>query len=677
MTDTPASSSAETSAAPRPSLGKRLELTLRALVLGCVLATLFTAANTYLGLLVGLTFASAIPAAVISMAALRIFRTSTIWENMTVQTVASVGGSMSAIIFVLPALVMVGWWTSFPFWQSVAICILGGVLGVTFSIPLRRSLVVKAGLPYPEGVAAASVLKVGSRGAAQTESAVRENKKGLGLVVVGALVSAGFALAAGARVVAAEAATFFRLPAALGGGATGMGFSLQFALLGAGHLIGLAVGLSQLVGLIIAWGLAVPIMTAMQATPGAAEEAAVGVWGSQVRLIGAGVIGVAAIWTLLRMAGPLIGGLTSALAANAKRASGEVLDRTEQDIPINIVAIISLACLVGIGVLLATFAQGTVLAGSTALLVVGGLIYVAVIGFMVAAICGYMAGLLGSSNSPVSGVGILAIIAASLLMLGAMAIAGVPADPSIIAYALMVTAVVFAVAIIANDNLQDLKTGQLVEATPWRQQTALIVGVVAGAIVIPLILDLLNQAYGFVGGPAPTVTGTNPLPAPQATLIAALARGVIGGDLRWDLIGIGALIGVAIIVADLALRAATKGRLKVHPLAVGIGVYLPAAVTSMLVIGAVAGWAYERWVSKTSFAEVGKRMGVLLASGLIVGESLFGVFTAAVVVGTENGSPFALIPEGAVWPAMLVGIVAFVGLTWALYAFTRKRSSEV
>ncbi|WP_374275122.1 OPT family oligopeptide transporter [Brevundimonas sp.] len=677
MTDTPAATPTPASPAATPSLGRRLELTLRALVLGCLLAVVFTAANTYLGLLVGLTFASAIPAAVISMAALRLFRTSTIWENMTVQTVASVGGSMSAIIFVLPALVMVGWWTSFPFWQSVAICILGGVLGVTFSIPLRRSLVVKAGLPYPEGVAAAAVLKVGSRGAAQTESAVRENKKGLGIVVIGAVVSAAYALGAGARVFAGEAATFFRLPAALGGGATGLGFGMQFALLGAGHLIGLAVGLSQLVGLIIAWGLAVPIMTAIQATPGAAEEAALGVWAEQVRFMGAGVIGVAAIWTLLKMAGPLIGGLTSALAANARRASGEVLDRTEQDIPINIVAMISLACLVGIAVLLAVFAQGTVLAGSTALLVVGGLIYVAVIGFMVAAICGYMAGLLGSSNSPVSGVGILAIIVASLLMLGVMSIAGVPADPSIIAYALMVTAVVFAVAIIANDNLQDLKTGQLVEATPWRQQTALIVGVVAGAIVIPLILDLLNQAYGFVGGPAPTVEGTDPLPAPQATLIAALARGVIGGDLRWDLIGIGALIGGAVIVADIALRGATKDRIKLHALAVGIGVYLPAAVTTMLVIGAVAGWAYERWVSKTAFADVGKRMGVLLASGLIVGESLFGVFTAAVVVGTENGSPFALIPEGTGWPAMIVGVIAFAALAFALYAFTRKRASEV
>ncbi|MBA4808436.1 oligopeptide transporter, OPT family [Brevundimonas sp.] len=673
----------------------RLELTLRALVLGCLLAVIFTAANTYLGLLVGLTFASAIPAAVISMAVLRAFRTSTIWENMTVQTVASVGGAMSSIIFVLPGLVMIGWWLEFPFWQSVAICILGGVLGVTFSIPLRRALVTNGGLPYPEGVAAAEVLKVGSRGAEQTESAVRENKSGLWVVVAGAVVSAGYALLVAGRVFAGEAAKFFKLPAALGGGATGMGFGLQFALLGAGHLIGLTVGLAQLFGLILAWAIAVPILTspdtvawltahgipsiASTLPAGApAEELAMTVWSREVRFMGAGVIGVAAIWTLIKLAGPLIGGLTSALSANARRSQGEVLERTEQDMPIKLVGAISVVCLVGIAGLLAWFAQSApALAGSTALLVIGGLVYVVLIGFAVAAICGYMAGLIGSSNSPVSGVGILAIVIASLLMLGVMAIAGVPADPSIIAFALIVTAVVFAVAVIANDNLQDLKTGQLVEATPWRQQTALIVGVGAGAIVIPLILNLLNQAFGFEGGPPAIVEGAKTLAAPQATLISALARGVIGGDLRWDLIGLGAAIGVVIIVLDAVVSKATNGKVKLPPLAVGIGFYLPAAVTTMLVIGAVCGWIYDKAVSSTRYADVARRMGVLLASGLIVGESLFGVFTAGVIVATRDDAPFAMLPDGSSWPAMLAGILGFAVAVFGLYAWTRSRAKAV
>ena len=626
------------------------------------------------------------------MAILRAFRTSTIWENMTVQTVASVGGAMSSIIFVLPGLVMVGWWTGFPFWESVLICVFGGVLGVTFSIPLRRALVVEAGLPYPEGVAAAEVLTVGSRGAEQTESAVRENKAGLAVVVVGAIVSTVYAWLVSARVFAGEAARFVKLPASLGGGATGMGFGMQFALLGAGHLIGLTVGLAQLFGLVVAWFVFVPLMTspdvvawlaahgidsiASTVANASPEELATTVWRKEVRFMGAGVIGVAALWTLIKLAGPLVGGLTSALAANARRKSGEVLDRSEQDIPINLVGLISVSCLVGIAGILAVFAQSNpTLAGSTALLVGGGLVYVVVIGFAVAAICGYMAGLIGSSNSPVSGVGILAIVIASVLMLGVMALSGLPADPSVVAFALIVTAVVFAVAVIANDNLQDLKTGQLVGATPWRQQTALIIGVGAGAIVIPLILNLLNQAFGFEGGPAGIAD--EPLAAPQATLISALAKGVIDGGLRWDLIGIGAVIGVIIIVLDALLNATTRGKVKLPPLAVGIGFYLPAAVTTMLVIGAVAGWVYDRAIKTTRFADVGRRMGVLLASGLIVGESLFLVMTAGVIVASKNDSPFALIAEGSTWPAMVAGIAAFAVLTVALYAWVRSRSARV
>ncbi|MBI2261395.1 MAG: oligopeptide transporter, OPT family [Caulobacterales bacterium] len=685
MTDTPAS-------API-SGGKRIELTLRALFLGCILAVIFTAANTYLGLKVGLTFASAIPAAVISMAILRMFKDSTIWENMTVQTVASVGGAMSSIIFVLPGLVMVGWWLEFPFWESVLICVFGGVLGVTFSIPLRRALVVDAGLPYPEGVAAAEVLTVGSRGAEQTESAVRENAAGLWVVITGAIVSAGYALLVAGRVFAGEAARFLKLPAALGGGATGIGFGMQFALLGAGHLIGLSVGLAQLFGLILAWCIAVPVLTSPETIAWltangipsiattlpagvGAEELAGTVWSREVRFMGAGVIGVAAIWTLVKLSGPLIGGLTSALAAQNRRSKGEVLDRTEQDIPIGLVGLISVGCLVGIAGILAWFAQGNpTLAGSTALLVGGGLIYVVVIGFAVAAVCGYMAGLIGSSNSPVSGVGILAIVIASVLMLGVLALAGLPADPSVVAFALIVTAIVFAVAVIANDNLQDLKTAQLVEATPWRQQAALIVGVGAGAVVIPLILNLLNKAFGFEGGPVGIAD--EPLAAPQATLISALARGVIGGDLRWDLIGLGAVIGVVIIVLDSVLARATRGKMKLPPLAVGIGFYLPAAVTTMLVIGAICGWIYDKAIKTTRFADVGRRMGVLLASGLIVGESLFLVMTAGVIVSTGDDAPFAMLPEGSTWPAMLAGVAAFVVLTFGLYTWVRSRSAKV
>ena len=656
---------------------KRIEFTVRALILGSILGVIFTAANVYLGLKVGLTFASAIPAAVISMALLRAFRTSTIWENMTVQTVASVGGAMSSIIFVLPALVMVGWWQEFPFWQSFLICTFGGILGVTFSIPLRRALVINTDLPYPEGVAAAEVLKVGSRGEDMSESAVRENKAGLLTVIVGSIASAFFAFLVSARAFAGEAAAFFRI----GPAATGIGGGMQLALLGAGHLVGLAVGLAMFTGLLIAWAVFVPIMTAMQGAEGAAEEAAGAVWAGQVRRIGAGAIGVAAIWTLLKLIGPLVGGIASAMASQRKRAANETLDITEQDIPVGLVGIISAVTLVAIGVLLWTFTQGTPLEASAPAIVAGGVLYVVIIGLVVASVCGYMAGLIGSSNSPVSGVGILAILTASVLMLGAMQLFSIPADPSIVAFALLITGIVFAVAVISNDNLQDLKTGQLVGATPWRQQTALIVGVVAGSLVIPFLLNMLNSAFGFAGGPPATVSGTEPLPAPQATLISSLAAGVIGGDPRWDLLGVGAILGVGIILVDEILSRATKKKLKLPPLAVGIGIYLPMAVTTTVTVGAIIGTIYDRWVAKKSKnPEPARRLGILMASGLIVGESLFNVILAGVIVGTDNGSPFALIPADSSWAGlypMIAGIIGFFGLAWGLYAWTKSKADTI
>jgi putative OPT family oligopeptide transporter len=665
-----------TAATPSPG-ARRIELTIRGLVLGAIITLFFTAANVYLGLRVGLTFASSIPAAVISMAVLRIFKDSTIWENNIVQTVASSAGTLSSIIFVLPGLIMIGWWTGFPFWTSFLICALGGILGVTFSVPLRRALVTNSSLPYPEGVAAAEVLKVGSGSRADTAEAAAEGKAGLITVVVGSLTSLLFAIGAAMRLFAAEAATYFRVAT---GGATGAATGLSFALMGAGHLVGLSVGLAMLFGLVLAWGGAVPYLTMIQHTVGTPEEAATGVWAQQVRLMGAGTIGVAALWTLGKLVGPIMGGLRSALAAQSKRSAGEgaSLPITERDIPISLVALISIACLVPIAWLFWSFTtqEAPVLSSFAPLLVASGLAYVVVVGFLVAAVVGYMAGLIGSSNSPLSGVGILAVIGASLLLLGAMTLFGLPADPSVVAFALLVTAVVFTIATISNDNLQDLKTGQLVEATPWRQQVALMVGVLAGAAVIPPILDLLNAAYGFTGGPVSQVAGAQPLPAPQATLISTLAKGVLTGDLRWDLIGYGAGAGLVVIAIDEIL-----GRMKairLPPLAVGIGIYLPMGTTAAVVVGAVIGWLYDKWANRFKDAEARKRLGVLLASGLIVGESLFGVILAGLIVGTNNATPLSgPWADGIAANNVVIGAVAFAIVAVIIYAWTMAKAGKL
>jgi putative OPT family oligopeptide transporter len=633
----------------------------------------FTAANVYLGLKVGLTFASSIPAAVISMAILRGVRTATIQENNIVQTVASAAGTLSSIIFVLPGLVMVGWWSGFPFWESFSLCVVGGTLGVMYTIPLRRALVTESTLPYPEGVAGAEVLKVGTHARGGSEANIEGGRSGLFAVVGGSIASAGFAIITATRLFASEITAFWRI----GPAATGFGSSLSLALLGAGHLVGLSVGIAMLIGLVIAWGFATPILSVLHPMAGPAADVATAIWGKQVRFIGAGAIGIAAIWTLGKLAMPVWSGLQSAIKASRLGTSEKaVLPRTEQDMPIGWVALISALSLVPIAFLVTMFLRGTTLQTLTIPLTVTGVAYIVVAGFLVAAICGYMAGLIGSSNSPLSGVGILTVIGASLV-LATVAGKNLGADGSraLVALALFVTSIVFAVATIANDNLQDLKTGQLVDATPWKQQVALIFGVFAGALVIPPVLDLLNHAYGFAGAPNHGgISGSQPLPAPQATLISALAKGVLEGKLDWNLIAIGALIGAALIVCDEGLRM--TGKVRVPPLAVGMGIYLPITTTFPIVIGALVGSVYDRSTKYQRDPAAARQLGVLLASGLIVGESLFGVFLAGLIVATGKSTPMALVGDGFQPFDAFFGLIAFAGVTTALYRWIGRLSRK-
>ena len=643
------------------------ELTIRGLILGAVITTGFTAANIYLGLKVGLTFASSIPAAVISMAVLSAFRDSTILENNIVQTVASAAGTLSAIIFVLPGLVIVGWWTGFPFWQSFLICVSGGVLGVLFTIPLRRALVTTSDLPYPEGVAAAEVLKVGSGTRGEVKDDSGEAREGLIAVVFGSVASAGLAIIAATRIAAGEVTRYF----ALGGGAsTGYDMAWSLALLGAGQLVGLSVGVAMLVGQIISWVIAVPILTAAHPAAAGVTLAAhtATVWSHQVRFLGAGAIAVAAIYTLATLAKPVIGGLVSTLIASRQVVAGDDRDR---DISPPWIIVLAIGCLAIAGVLAFTFARSTPLAASAVRLTLVAVPFVLLVGFLIAGICGYMAGLIGASNSPVSGVGILSIVICASLLIVAVP----PTDasrPALVAFALFITAIVFACATISNDNLQDLKTGQLVGASPMRQQIALIVGVGAGAAVIPSVLNLLAKAYGFAGAANVGVVAPNPLPAPQATLISALAQGVIGGNLDWTMIGIGALVGVGLILLDSLLGAMKK--LRIPPLAVGIGIYLPMSATSAVIVGALISHWFARRARQTPNPARTERLATLVASGLIVGESLWGVINAGLIVATNKDAPIGLVPESFA-PAPWIGALGFVGLVVWLYRWMLRRGA--
>jgi putative OPT family oligopeptide transporter len=637
------------------------ELTIRSVILGGIITLLFTAANVYLGLKVGLTFATSIPAAVISMAVMRMVGNSNILENNIVQTIASAAGTLAAIIFVLPGLIMVGWWQGFPYWITVAVCAIGGILGVMFSVPLRRALVTGSDLPYPEGVAAAEVLKVGFGSAAGKE----ENAKGLRMIVVGSLVSAGYALLGAMRLVASEIAVTFRV----GAGASGASTSLSMALIGVGHLVGLSVGVAMLVGMLIAWAGLVPILTALHGVAGNVDQAVNTVFRSEVRFIGAGTIGVAALWSLFRIIGPIVTGIRAALAASRARQAGTELALTERDLPIGIVGGTILGMLVPIAGLLWVFCSGTAIAAGIGPVILGTLVFVVVIGAIIASVCGYMAGLIGASNSPVSGVGILAVLGASLLLVMIYGHGGDPAQTrALVAYALFTTGIVFSIATIANDNLQDLKTGQLVGATPWRQQLALIYGVIFGSLVIPPILDLLNKAFGFAGAPG---AGEHALAAPQAALISALAKGVLGGDISWNLIGWGALLGVGTIILDEVLRK--TGKMRLPPLCVGMGIYLPMALTVLIPVGAVISHYYERWSDRQQSPDFAKRMGVLVATGLIVGESLFGVAFAGVVAGAGTETPLAVVGDSFEKPGIVLGLLLFAGAIAALYRYSCQK----
>jgi putative OPT family oligopeptide transporter len=608
------------------------------------------------------------------MAVLSAVKDSSILENNIVQTVASAAGTLSAIIFVLPGLVIVGWWTGFPFWTSALICVAGGILGVLFTIPLRRALVTHSDLPYPEGVAAAEVLKVGAETRGDVKADAGEAREGLLAVIFGSVASAGLAIVTATRVAAGEVTGYFSLG---GGAASGYNVAWSLALFGAGHLVGLSVGMAMMTGFLIAWVVAVPVLTSMQPAAAGVTLAAHAsdIWRHQVRFIGAGAIAIAAIWTLMKLAKPVIGGLVSTIASSRARAAGSTGDERDRDMGGTSIIVLTVLCLVLSGWLAVQFTAGTPLAGDTATLVTIALPFVLVGGFIIAAICGFMAGLIGASNSPVSGVGILSIVASA----SALIIAVHPTDANrqaLIAFALFVTAIVFACATISNDNLQDLKTGQLVGASPRRQQIALIVGVIAGAIVIPPVLNLLAHAYGFAGAANVNVVAKNPLPAPQATLISALAQGVIGGNLDWKMLGIGAIVGAVLVAIDETLGILK--RLRIPPLAVGIGIYLPMSATFAVVVGSIVGHWYNRKTAREAPKIAGRaeRLGTLVASGLIVGESLFGVINAGLIVATTSDAPIALVPEDFA-PATALGVLGFVALVWWLYRWMLKRTAAV
>ena len=644
------------------------ELTARGLILGALITVVFTAANVYLGLKVGLTFASSIPAAVISMAVLRALGGGNILENNMVQTQASAAGTLSSVIFVLPALVMVGHWHGFPFWQSFGVCAAGGTMGVLFTIPLRRAMVVNSSLPYPEGVAAAEILRVGHERAEAGEPGAAD-------IAAGGIVAAVVSFAAtGLHVLGDGISQWF----VLGNAAFRLSTGFSLALLGAGYLVGIAGGLAMLLGAVLAWGVAVPVLTALHPVPAGTGIVpyATGLWAHQVRFMGAGTIAVAAIWSLAGLLGPTIQGVRDSLRASRMAPAVSGAPDVDRDMTPGWILAVFVAALL---VMAATFASFLAGGPSSVALIAFGCVFSVVFGFAVAAACGYMAGLVGSSSSPISGIAIIATILTSLLLLallgGTGQLGSEAGQQAAIAFTLFVVSVVLATATVSNDNLQDLKTGYLIGATPWRQQAVLVVGCVVGALVIPPVLSLLYHAYGFPGAmPDAGMDPNQALAAPQATLMAAIARGIFGHALDWGSVLIGIAGGIVLIVADFALKRVGRG---LPVLAVGIGLYLPPTVGVTLALGAILGWAINRRLARRPDAARAERRGVLIASGFIVGESLVGVAMAAIIGASGSQAPLALAGAAFGPVADWLGLLVFAVVA-TIFAATmlRKRSAR-
>lgn len=545
------------------------ELTLRGLILGSILTIIFTASNVYLGLKVGLTFSSSIPAVVISMAVLSLFKTSNILENNMVQTQASAAGTLSSVIFVIPGLFMCGYWSEFPLWQTFMICLCGGGLGVLFTIPLRRAMVVESKLAYPEGRAAAEILKVANK-----DQSNKKGKQGIKEIALGSFIAAIFSLLSNGFKLAASESNFAFIWNKMAFGFS-MGYSL--ALLGAGYLVGLAGAIALFVGMFLAWGIFTPYLSNFEfdSTKNAVDLAS-SVWSSKVRLIGTGAIAIAALWTLIELLKPVIEGIKE-IVKNVKITNQEKNERTNIDLSLKSIFILFVLMVVGLFITFYSFVEDANLSIYYQMLFsfVGTLVSV-LIGFFVAAACGYMAGLVGSSSSPISGIGLIGVIISSIVFL----VLGVELfqDPMLskfaVALAIFTTSVILATAAISNDNLQDLKTGHLVGATPWKQQVALLVGCVFGALAIVPVLNLLYQAYGFVGAmPREGMDASSALAAPQANLMSTIAQGIFHHNIEWGYMAFGVFVGILMIIIDKILKGTQK--MSLPPLAVGIGIYLP------------------------------------------------------------------------------------------------------
>ena len=629
------------------------EITLKGIVLAVVLSALLAAANAYLGLFAGMTVSASIPAAVLSMSILRFFRQSNILENNIVQTAASSGEALAAgVIFTIPALLLIGYWDSFNYWQTFVVSSVGGLLGVLFTIPLRRALIVDAALRFPEGVATAEVLKIGSKQRAVSSGEFRSL---LTAALMGSVVKFG---ETGLRLWSDSVEGMIQIGRSTFYG----GINLSPALMAVGFIIGLSTAVVVLLGGVLGWLVLLPIDQWFSDSPsaGSGVQEAKRIWSQHIRYVGIGAMLVGGLWTLVEVREPVIQSLRRLILAYRQEHTSEQragIPRTDQDAKFPWV--IGLA---GVSLLLMVVVYHMVL--NSVLTAVVLTVIMAVTAFLFSCVAAYMAGLVGSSSNPVSGVTIATIMITSLALLVILGREN-PAGP---AAALLVAAVVCCAAAMGGDNLQDLKTGHLVGATPWKQQIMQVVGVMTAAVVIVPVLSLLQAKYGIgdVSSEHP-----HPLSAPQASLMAHLARGMFGGTLPWSYVCLGIVVGAAIIVIDRYLLARNSS-FRLPVLAVALGVYLPLKLSAAICAGGIISeWSRRRAPKKgASGLTVTGHGGVLFAAGLVTGEAIMGIVLAIPVALTGfwpsiGANPFQVVdsPPWGGWP----GVAGMIFVAVSLY----------
>ena len=610
------------------------EITLKAFFLSIFLSIILSSAMVYLGLYAGMTISASIPAAIMSMGILRLFKNSNILENNIVQTAASAGESLAAgVIFTLPALLLIGYWDTISYWEVTKIAMVGGILGALFTVPLRRALILKAQLRFPEGVATAAVLKTGH------ETDAEKSQQSLKIIGVSALV--------GGLVKLGELA-FSVWSSALGGAIAikgaifGMGASLSPSLFSVGYIVGRNIGILAFTGGLISWAIAIPIYSYLYGFEGDNYfESANIIWNSKIRYLGVGAMVVGGIWSVIQLAKPLIESIQ--LSLKTLKDSSDNISLEERDLPINYVFVAIIAMLVPI-----SLTYFGIIGSWTSAIILSFVMLI--FGFLFSAVAAYMAGVVGSSNNPISGVTIATILFSSLLIISFFDIDSSKGA----AAAILIGAVVCCAAAIGGDNLQDLKTGNIVGATPWKQQLMQLVGVISAALTLGIVLTLLHEAYGI---------GSSDLPAPQAVLMTNVANGVFSGNLEWGMIYAGAILGIVIILID-QYQAYRKADFRVPILAVAIGIYLPIELTLPIFIGGML----NHIASKTA-SEAGKNNGLLIASGLITGEALMAIFIAVPLFFDKNYWPNLSLPSPF---NDLVGIAIIAIILHRLFLVAKK-----